>query len=70
VGAHELAIADFTARIHPLPLTVAPLPGAELGFARIDADVFDEAHRKRWWGGCAKWWNAMTADPARRLLSV
>ncbi len=72
VGAHELAIADFTSHESThYPLTVAALPGAELGFRfEFDADVFDAAGIETLMGRLRKALEAMTADPARRLLSV
>jgi non-ribosomal peptide synthetase component F len=72
VGVQELAIADFTSHESThYPLTVAALPGAELGFRfEFDADVFDAAGVETLMGRLRKALEAMTADPARRLLSV
>ena len=45
LGAHELAITEFTSHQYThYPLTVAALPGRELGLrVEFDADVFDAA---------------------------
>ena len=71
-GADGLAITDITSREHThYPLTVAALPGDELGLrVDYDTDVFDPASIHTLIERLARVLGAMTADPGRRLSSI
>ena len=72
LGAQELAIADFTSlESTHYPLTIAALPGADLGFRfEFDTDVFDAASIETLFRRLQTVLDAMTSDPSGRLLSV
>ena len=72
VGAHELAITEFTSRdYYHYPLTVQALPGRELGLrVQFRTDVFDVAGIEALIERLQRVVVAMTADPTRRLLSM
>ncbi len=72
LGVDGLAITEFTSReYNHYPLTVAALPGHELGLrVEFDTDVFDAASIETLIERLQKVLAAMTADPARRLLSI
>ncbi|HZE17047.1 MAG TPA: condensation domain-containing protein, partial [Mycobacterium sp.] len=71
-GDHELAISDFTSReYNHYPLTVAALPGRELGLrVEFDTDVFDAASIQALIERLRRVLVAMTTDPTRRLSSM
>ena len=72
LGVDGLAITEFSAReYNHYPLTVAALPGRELGLrVEFDTDVFDTDSIQALIGRLERVLVAMTADPARRLSSV
>ena len=72
VGDHELAITDFTTReYNHYPLTVAALPGTDLGLrVEFDTDVFDADGIEALIERLERVLVAMTADPGRRLSTV
>src|SRR6202012_2983014 len=72
LGAQELAIADFTSlEATHYPLTVAALPGADLGFRfEFDTDVFDAASIETLFRRLQTVLDAMPADPSRPRPSV
>ena len=71
-GVHELAITEFTSReYNHYPLTVAALPGRELGLrVEYDTEVFDAAGIETLIERLQRVLVAMTADPTRRLSSI
>ncbi len=72
LGAQELAIADFSSlEATHYPLTVAALPGADLGFRfEFDTDVFDAAGIETLFQRLQTVLDAMTSDPSRPLSSL
>ena len=72
VGDHELAITEFSTReYNHYPLTVAAMPGRELGLrVEYDTEVFDAASIEALIERLQRVLVAMTADPARRLSSI
>ena len=72
LGVDELAITDITAReYNHYPLTVAALPGRELGLrVEYDTEVFDTDSIHTLIERLQRVLVAMTADPARRLSSI
>src|SRR5262249_40410809 len=71
-GTNGLAITEFTAReYNHYPLTVAAIPGHELGLrVEFDTDVFDAAGIESLIGRLQRVLIAMTADPTRWLSSI
>ena len=71
-GADGLAITEFTAReSNHYPLSVAALPGDELGLrVEFDTEVFDAASIETLIERLQRVLVAMTADPTRRLSSM
>jgi amino acid adenylation domain-containing protein/thioester reductase-like protein/non-ribosomal peptide synthase protein (TIGR01720 family) len=71
-GGHGLAITEFTSReSNHYPLTVAAIPGTELGFRlKFCTDVFDAQRIEALIGRFRRVFDAMTADPGRRLSSL
>ena len=71
-GDDELAITEFSTREHNhYPLTVAAMPGHELGLrVEYDTEVFDAAGIEALIGRLQRVLAAMTTDPARRLSSI
>ena len=67
-----LAITEFTSRESTdYPLTMQAVPGDELSLrVEFDSDVFDPASVEKLIQRFKRVLEAMTADPARRLLSV
>ncbi|OKH83601.1 hypothetical protein EB75_07685, partial [Mycobacterium sp. ST-F2] len=72
VGVDDLAIAEFANReFNHYPLTVEAFPGDELGLhIEYDTEVFTEAGIDALIGRLSRLLVAMTADPARKLLSL
>ncbi|OBK94862.1 non-ribosomal peptide synthetase, partial [Mycobacterium sp. 1165178.9] len=72
VGGHELVITQFDMHESThYPLTVAAIPGPELGLrVEYDADVFDAASVESLFERLQTVLAAMTADSSRRLLSI
>ncbi|OBH76218.1 non-ribosomal peptide synthetase [Mycobacterium mantenii] len=72
MGFHELAITDVTNReYNHYPLAVMALPGRELGLrVEFDTDVFDAAGIEKLTERFQRVLSEMTADPARRLMSL
>ena len=72
LDVHGLAITDITTRErNDYPLTLQAMPGDELSLrVEFDSDVFDPASVERLIGRFTRVLEAMTADSARRLLSV
>lgn len=72
MGAHELGITEFTSReYNHYPLSVMALPGHELGIRiEYDTDAFDVADIGALVQRLRRILGAMTADPARRVLSI
>ena len=71
-GEHELAITEFTTREHNhYPLTVAAIPGQQLGLrVEYDTEVFDAAGIEVLIGRLQRVVSAMTAEPTRPLSSI
>ncbi len=71
-GVDELAITEITAReYNHYPLTVAALPGRELGLrVEFDTDVFDAASIETLIERLERVLVAMTTEPTRRLSSI
>ncbi len=71
-GDHELAITDISGReSNHYPLSVAALPGRELGLrVKYDTDVFDAAKIETLIERLQRVMVAMTADPTGRLSSI
>ena len=71
-GIDGLAITEFTSRESTdYPLTMQAMPGDELSLrVEFDSDVFDPASVETLIQRFERVLEAMTADPARRLLSV
>ncbi|MGC7327458.1 condensation domain-containing protein, partial [Mycobacteroides abscessus subsp. abscessus] len=72
MGTHELGITEFTSReYNHYPLSVMALPGHELGIRiEYDTDAFDVADIGALVQRLRRILGAMTADPARRVLSI
>ncbi|MGA9358096.1 MAG: amino acid adenylation domain-containing protein, partial [Mycobacterium sp.] len=71
-GIDGLNITEFTSRESTdYPLTMQAMPGDELSLrVEFDSDVFDPASVEKLVQRFKRGLEAMTADPARRLLSV
>ena len=71
-GANELAVTEVTNRESThYPLTVAALPGSEIGLrVNFDTDVFDAGSIETFIGRFKRVLAAMTGDPTRRLSSI
>ena len=67
-----MAITEFTSRESThYPLTVAAVPGSELGLrVEYDTEVFDAASIEALIERLQRVLVAMTADPTRRLSSI
>ncbi|SIK75043.1 Probable peptide synthetase NRP [Mycobacteroides abscessus subsp. abscessus] len=72
MGTHELGITEFTSReYNHYPLSVMALPGHELGIRiEYDTDAFDVADIGALVQRLRRILGAMTAAPARRVLSI
>ena len=72
LDVHGLAITDITTRErNDYPLTLQAMPGDELSLrVEFDSDVFDPASVEKLIQRFTRVLEAMTADSARRLLSV
>ena len=69
-GEHELAITEFATREHNhYPLTVAAIPGLQLGLrVEYDTEVFDNAAIEALIGRLQRVVSAMTAQPTSRVI--